>query len=319
MAPSTSWSPTAMPSGHQPRPGRRGRRARRCLRSCPAPHPALFRARTHGFVDFSEDVSSKDLVAAVKEGYESVELAKRYTTATMGPAQGKLETVNAVAVIAEATGRTIGDTGTTVWRPPHVPISLGALAGRTPRTGPLFAHAALARSPRSGTTSGRTVDPPRALRRPGRGSEQCTRDGRHHRRDPARQAGPERPRRTQAPQPFYVNKWSKLEVGAVRYGVMCADDGVVFDDGVTGRLGEDHYLMSTTSSGAAAVFEWVENWLQTACRHWRVHVTPVTTAFASINVAGPRRANCSVAWWATSTCLPRRSRTCTSERGRSPA
>jgi sarcosine oxidase subunit alpha len=87
---------------------------------------------------------------------------------------------------------------------------------------------------------------------------------------------------------LYVNKWSKLEVGAVRYGVMCADDGVVFDDGVTGRLGEDHYLMSTTSSGAAAVFEWVENWLQTACRDWRVHVTPLTTAFASINVAGPR-------------------------------
>ena len=74
----------------------------------------------------------------------------------------------------------------------------------------------------------------------------------------------------------------------MRYGVMCADDGVVFDDGVTGRLGEDHYLMSTTSSGAGAVREWVENWLQTAHRDWRVHVTPLTTAFASINVAGPR-------------------------------
>jgi sarcosine oxidase subunit alpha len=74
----------------------------------------------------------------------------------------------------------------------------------------------------------------------------------------------------------------------VRYGVMCADDGVVFDDGVTGRLGEEHYLMSTTSSGAAAVWEWAENWLQTAHPDWRVHITPVTTAFASINVAGPR-------------------------------
>jgi sarcosine oxidase subunit alpha len=86
----------------------------------------------------------------------------------------------------------------------------------------------------------------------------------------------------------YVNKWSKLEVGAVRYGVMCGEDGVVFDDGVTGRLDEDHYLMTTTSSGAAGVWQWIEQWLQTEHTDWRVFVTPVTTAFASINVAGPR-------------------------------
>lgn len=86
----------------------------------------------------------------------------------------------------------------------------------------------------------------------------------------------------------YVNKWSKLDVGSVRYGVMCADDGVVMDDGVTGRLAEDHYLMSTTSSGAASVAELLESWLQTEHPDWRVHVTPVTTAYASINIAGPR-------------------------------
>src|SRR5260370_24172040 len=69
---------------------------------------------------------------------------------------------------------------------------------------------------------------------------------------------------------------------------MCADDGVGLDDGVTGRLGDEHYLMSTTSSGAALVWEWGENWLQTEHPQWRVHVTPVTTAYASINVAGPK-------------------------------
>jgi len=84
-----------------------------------------------------------------------------------------------------------------------------------------------------------------------------------------------------------VNKWSKLDVGRVRYGVMCADDGVVLDDGVTGRLGDEHYLMSTTSSGAATVWEWTESWLQTEHPDWQVHVTPVTTSYASINVAGP--------------------------------
>ncbi|MGH3448487.1 MAG: 2Fe-2S iron-sulfur cluster-binding protein, partial [Nocardioidaceae bacterium] len=93
-------------------------------------HPQLFHGRTHGMVDFSEDVSSRELLSALDEGYSSVELAKRYTTATMGPTQGKLETVNVVAILAEATGRTIGETGTTTWRPPYTPVTLGALAGR---------------------------------------------------------------------------------------------------------------------------------------------------------------------------------------------
>jgi sarcosine oxidase subunit alpha len=87
---------------------------------------------------------------------------------------------------------------------------------------------------------------------------------------------------------LYVNNWENLAVGAVRYGVMCAEDGVVLDDGVTGRIGEHQYLMSTTSSGAATVWEWVEDWLQTAHPEWQVHVTPVTTAYASMNLAGPR-------------------------------
>jgi sarcosine oxidase subunit alpha len=87
---------------------------------------------------------------------------------------------------------------------------------------------------------------------------------------------------------LYVNKWESLEVGKVRYGVMCLEDGVVFDDGVTGRLGPDRYIMTTTSSGAASVQEWIDNWLQTAHPEWQIHVTPVTTAYASINVAGPK-------------------------------
>ena len=93
-------------------------------------HPALFRSTTHGVVDFSEDVSSKDMVGAAAEGYDSVELLKRYTTATMGPSQGKLETVNTVAVLAEAREQTIAEVGTTVWRPPYAPITLGGLGGR---------------------------------------------------------------------------------------------------------------------------------------------------------------------------------------------
>ena len=85
----------------------------------------------------------------------------------------------------------------------------------------------------------------------------------------------------------YVNKWSKLAEGAVRYGVMCAEDGVVFDDGVTGHLGPDHYLMSTTSSGAETVLTLLEHLLATDHPDWRVHLTPMTGEYASINIAGP--------------------------------
>jgi sarcosine oxidase subunit alpha len=251
-------------------------------------HPELFRGRTHGMVDFSEDVSSKDIHSAVREGYDSVELLKRYTTVTMGPAQGKLETVNAVAVLAEATGSTIAETGTTVWRPMYVPPTLGALAGRIfepVRHSPMQpAHERLGAVP---LVAGQWIrpdhygDPAAEVRavREAVGIIDVTPIGKLDLR------GPDVPELLNL---LYVNKWSKLEVGRVRYGVMCAEDGVVFDDGVTGRLADDHYLMSTTSSGAAAVWEWVENWLQTEHPDWKVHVTPVTTAYASINVAGPR-------------------------------
>ena len=86
---------------------------------------------------------------------------------------------------------------------------------------------------------------------------------------------------------LYTNKWMQLPVGGVRYGVMCAEDGVVMDDGVTGRLGENHYLMTTTSSGAGSVWEWAENWLQTMHPDWDVSITPVTTALTSITWPDP--------------------------------
>jgi sarcosine oxidase subunit alpha len=251
------------------------------------PYPARFRARTHGFVDFSEDVSSKDLHAAAAEGYDSVELLKRYTTATMGPAQGKLETVNTVAVLAEATGRSIAETGTTVWRPPYTPISLGALAGRMfepVRYSPMQAwHEAHGARP---LVAGQWIRPdhygdPEAEVRNVRervGIIDVTPLGKIDLR------GPDVPHLLNL---VYVNKWSKLAEGAVRYGVMCAEDGVVFDDGVTGRLGAGRWMMTTTSSGAAAVYEWIEQLLQVEHPQWRIHATPVTAAWASINVAGP--------------------------------
>ena len=251
-------------------------------------HPELFIGRTHGIVDFSEDVSSKDLAAAVAEGYDSAELAKRFTTATMGPVQGKLETVNTVAAVALATGRSIAETGTTTWRPPYAPVTLGALAGPPAdpvRYSPMQpwheSHGAVPLIAGAWIRPDRYGDAASEARnvRENVGIIDVTPIGKLDLR------GPDVPRLLNL---LYVNKWSKLEIGRVRYGVMCAEDGVVLDDGVTGRLGAEHYLMSTTSSGAATVWEWVENWLQTEHSDWQVHVTPVTTAYASINVAGPK-------------------------------
>ena len=251
-------------------------------------HPGLFRGMTHGIVDYSEDVSSKDIYQAVREGYDSAELAKRYTTATMGPVQGKLETINTIAVVAEATGRTIAETGTTTWRPMYAPVTLGALAGRSfepVRYSPMQPwhekHHARPLVAGQWIRPDHYGDPAAEVRavREGVAIIDVTPLGKLDLR------GPDVPKLLNQ---LYVNKWSKLRIGAVRYGVMCAEDGVVFDDGVTGQLGADHYLMSTTSSGAAAVWQWAEKWLQTEHPDWQVHVTPVTTAYASINVAGPR-------------------------------
>ena len=250
-------------------------------------HPELFRSTTHGIVDYSEDVSSKDLVAATKEGYDSVELLKRYTTATMGPSQGKLETVNTVAILAEARGETIAEVGTTIWRPPYAPITLGALAGR------IFEPARVSSVQPWHDSHGATPilagqwirpehygDPQEEVRnvRANVGIIDVTPLGK------LEMQGADVPKLLNL---LYTNRWSKLAVGSVRYGMMCAEDGVVLDDGVTGRLAETRWLMTTTSSGAGTIWEWAENWLQTEHPDWDVHITPVTTAYTSINIAGP--------------------------------
>ncbi|MDQ4116625.1 MAG: 2Fe-2S iron-sulfur cluster-binding protein, partial [Actinomycetota bacterium] len=203
-----------------------------------APHPELFTAGTGGFVDLCEDVSEKDLTTAVAEGYDSVELVKRYTTVTMGHTQGKLETVNTVGILAQATGRTIAETGTTTWRPMYAPVTLGALAGRPMeprRVSPIQPwherHGAVPLVAGQWIRPEHYGDPEAEVRavRTGVGIIDVTPIGKLDLRGPDV---------AQLLNLLYVNKWSKLPVGGVRYGVMCAEDGVVLDDGVTGRLGE---------------------------------------------------------------------------------
>jgi len=181
----------------------------------------------------------------------------------------------------------VQSTGTTVWRPPYAPISLGALAGRVfepERVSPIqrWHHEHGAKD----MVAGQWIRP-------------------EHYGNPAAEVVNVRsnvgiidltplgkldlhgPDVVKLLNLVYTNNWDNLAVGSVRYGVMCAEDGVVMDDGVTGRLGDDHYLMTTTSSGAGAVWDWLEMWLQTVHPDWQVTVTPLTTAFCSMNIAGP--------------------------------
>ncbi|HUG31455.1 MAG TPA: 2Fe-2S iron-sulfur cluster-binding protein [Acidimicrobiia bacterium] len=252
------------------------------------PHPEMFRSSTHGFVDFSEDVTSKDLISAAKEGYDTMELVKRYTTVGMGPVQGKVEAVNAVAIHGEAVGASLLETTTTTWRPPYAPVRLGTLAGRKYEPVRYSTiqpwHEANGAAP---LVAGQWIRP-------------------EHYGDPAAEVRAVRERvgiidvspigkidlrGRDVPKLLelvYVNKWSRLDVGKVRYGIMCAEDGVILDDGVTGRLGEDHYMMSTTSGGAGTIWNWLDEWLQTGHPEWEVKITAVTDGYASINVAGPK-------------------------------
>ena len=127
-------------------------------------HPELFRARTHGIVDFCEDVSSKDIISAVREGYDSIELAKRYTTATMGPTQGKIELVNAIAAAAEATGRSIADTGYDDLAAALCPGDARGAGGAATRARSVLTDAAVARGAPRPPADRRGLDQARSLR-----------------------------------------------------------------------------------------------------------------------------------------------------------
>lgn len=252
------------------------------------------------FVDLQHDVTADDLRLAHREGYRSVEHMKRYTTLGMAGDQGKTSNVNAMAVMAEARAATVAEVGTTRFRPPYTPVSLGALAGRavgahfrperrTPMHDWHLAHGA------EMIQAGPWLRP-RVYRRGGESLDQAiAREARA-----VREAvgmvdvttlgkidvqGPDAPEFLNR---VYVNGFGKLPVGKARYGVMLRDDGIVYDDGTTWRLSETRYLMTTTTARAAGVLSHLENLLAVRWPDLRVQVTSVSDQWASVAVAGPR-------------------------------
>lgn len=264
------------------------------------PAGASYKLRSKAFLDFQNDVKVSDVQLAAQEGFESVEHAKRYTTLGMATDQGKLSNINGLAVLADSLGTTIPQVGTTTFRPPYTPISMGAIAGEA--RGAIFKPTR--KSPIDGwhDESDAVWEPvadwrrPYTYRRAGETTEQAVhREIRNTRTNvgllDASTLGKilvKGPDAAKFLDLIYTNMMSSLKPGRCRYGLMCTENGFLFDDGVVVRLSEDSFLCHTTSGGSDGVHAWMEEWLQTEWWDLEVFTSNVTEQFAQVAVVGPK-------------------------------
>jgi len=251
------------------------------------------------FVDFQNDVTAKDIKIALSEGYQSIEHVKRYTTNGMATDQGKTSNVNALGIISELTGQEISHLGTTTFRLPYTPVTFGAMAGRyvkeffdLERTTPMHEwhvnNNALFEDvgqwkrawyyPKNNETMDEAVNREVKAVRDSLGILDASTLGKIDLK--GRDV-------SEFLNRIYTNAWSKLAIGKCRYGIMLGDDGMVVDDGVTTRLDEHHYVMTTTTGNAASVMGKLEDWLQTEWPDLEVYITSVTEQFGTISLNGP--------------------------------
>ena len=257
-------------------------------------------ARGKAFVDFQNDVTTKDLALAAREGFRSIEHVKRYTTTGMATDQGKTSSLNALAVVAHETGRAIPEVGLTTFRRPYTPVTFGTLAGFSRgdlfdpiRTTPM--HDALA-------GEGAVFEDVGLWKRP----RYVARAGEDMHRAVARECRTVRsavglldastlgkievvgPDAAEFLERMYVNAFHTLPVGRCRYGVLLSEAGFVIDDGVIGRLAQGRFHITTTTGGAARVLHMLEDYAQTEHPELRVFLTSTTEQWAVVAVQGPR-------------------------------
>lgn len=252
------------------------------------------------WVDQQNDVTVKDVKLAKQENFTSVEHLKRYTTLGMATDQGKTGNVIGLAIMAELTGRSIPETGTTIYRPPYTPVAMGALAGRS--RGKEFKPFRLTPShhwakeqgavfvevgnwlrtqwvPKAGETEWRqSVDREVLATRKSVGICDVTTLGKIDIQGTDAGAFLDK---------VYANTFSTLAVGKCRYGLMLREDGIVFDDGTTARMGENEYVMTTTTANAVTVFRHLEFCRQCLWPEMDVQLISTTEAWAQFSVAGP--------------------------------
>ncbi len=255
--------------------------------------------KTKSFVDFQNDATAKDIKLALREGFRSIEHVKRYTTTGMGTDQGKLGNMHALGIISETAGTKMGEHGTTTFRPPYTPLTFGTIVGRN--VGEYFdvfrktpIHEWHVKNKAEFENVGQWK---RAWYYPKDNENMYTavqRESKAARESAgildASTLGKIDIQGTDASEflnRIYTNAWSKLAIGKCRYGLMLNEDGMVYDDGVTTRLDENHYIMTTTTGGAANVLSKLEDYLQTEWPELDVYLTSVTDHFATVSVCGP--------------------------------
>ncbi|MEL7025775.1 MAG: glycine cleavage T C-terminal barrel domain-containing protein, partial [Pseudomonadota bacterium] len=252
------------------------------------------------WLDYQNDVKVSDVLLAGREGYESVEHAKRYTTLGMATDQGKLSNINGLAILAEARGAAIPDVGTTTFRPPYTPVVMGAIAGEA--RGALFQPIRKTPIHEWHEQNGAHWEPVGHWRRPyafpkaGESVEQAVNREIVNTRinvgllDASTLGkilvkGPDAGRFLDL---IYTGKMSTLKPGRCRYGLMCSENGFLIDDGVAARIDEDTFLCHTTTGGADRIHGHLEEWLQTEWWDLQVFTANVTEAKAQIAVVGPK-------------------------------
>ncbi|WP_136682796.1 sarcosine oxidase subunit alpha family protein [Falsirhodobacter xinxiangensis] len=255
--------------------------------------------RAKMWLDYQNDVKVSDVQLAAREGYTSVEHTKRYTTLGMATDQGKLSNINGLAVLSQALSIDIPQVGTTTFRPPYTPVTIGALAGEA--RDEIFQP--LRRTPIHEWHETHDVEwepvglwrRPYCYRHPGETSHQAVmREVSNTRKNVGLLdastlgkiivKGPDAGRFLDM---LYTNMMSTLPVGKCRYGLMCNEQGFLSDDGVVARIDDETWLCHTTSGGADRIHAWMEDWLQCEWWDWQVFTANVTEQFAQVAVVGP--------------------------------
>ena len=252
------------------------------------------------FIDFQNDVAVSDVELALREGFRSIEHVKRYTTLGMAGDQGKTSNLNGLQYVSNIEKKIVPEVGHTTFRPPYTPVTIGTIVGREvgnhylpTRKSPVhtwheennavFVAAGLWVRPRyypRGTeTMNDAVNREAANVRKNVGICDVTTLGKIDIK------GPDAPEFLNR---VYTNAWLKLPVGKARYGVMLREDGMVFDDGTTSRLSENHFHMTTTTAQAANVLSHLEYYLQVVWPELDVNVLSTTEQWAGVAVAGPK-------------------------------
>jgi sarcosine oxidase, subunit alpha len=246
-------------------------------------------------VCFCNDVTARDLCDGIAEGFDRIEMLKRYTTSTMGPCQGRMCQLAAIGLCSRETRRAMSETGVTTSRPPAPSISLGALAGprhhpirRTPlhhlheESGAVWLDMGEWRRPRYYNSGAATESERACVEREYRavrervGLIDVSTLGKLDVRGP--DAG-------KLLDQVYTHRFSDLKSGRVRYAVMCDEAGILLDDGTISRLDEHRYFVTTTTGNLEFVFQTLK--LAMATNRWAAHVTNVTGGLGSMNIAGP--------------------------------